>query len=169
MSDMPCRTVNAGMGAGMESVSSSMGFLPMNSEAFAGNFAGACAEPGDPHKRAQATGAESPLYVGNLGKYVQVGSRLLKSMLRGIPHYCHLLQQLPVTSQVFACFKALRLSPAQDREDPRFVRWIVSVQCLNPARNAGITSFCLLTRSNTLTNIDYTCRLGCWGMAHLAW
>ncbi len=62
------------MGAGIESVSSSMGFLPMNSEAFAGNFASACAEPGEPHRRAQATVAESPYYVGNLGKYVQVSS-----------------------------------------------------------------------------------------------
>lgn len=62
------------MGCRMESVSSSMGFAPMNSETFAGNFAGACAEPLEPPRRAQASGAESPLYVGNLGKYVQVSS-----------------------------------------------------------------------------------------------
>ena len=66
-----CRKFHAATGCGMESVSSSMGFVPMSSETFASNFAGACAESFEPHRRAQASGAESPLYVGNLGKYVQ--------------------------------------------------------------------------------------------------
>ena len=65
---MPGRNVHAGMGAGMESVSSSMGFSPMNSEAFAGNFADACAEPHEPLKRAQATAAESAPLCGQSGQ-----------------------------------------------------------------------------------------------------
>ena len=88
---MPGRNVHAGMGAGMESVSSSMGFSPMNSEAFAGNFADACAEPHEPLKRAQATAAESPLYVGNLGKYVQVSYPMLASALPAGHSQTHVL------------------------------------------------------------------------------
>ena len=70
------------MGCGMESVSSSMGFLPMNSEAFAGNFSSACAEQPEPQNRFEASGADAPLYVGNLGKYVQVSSQMLVSLVQ---------------------------------------------------------------------------------------
>ena len=59
----------------MESISSSMGFFqPMNSEDFASDFSSACEEQQYLPRRVETGGAESPLFVGKLGRYVQVSS-----------------------------------------------------------------------------------------------
>ena len=59
----------------MESMSSSMGFFqPMNSEDFASNFSSACEQQHHLPQRVETGGTESPLFVGKLGRYVQVRS-----------------------------------------------------------------------------------------------